>query len=136
LGTFGVDIPHTLELGDFVQGFSQVQQSLSNLGILTTNLSKHCSADEKTQIQRFDKIWKVVEDLVHNSQQNFVELDKSYVSLKGHFEDFTKVWCPSQISQVVESLNILRDNCVKESAFVKQNLSQIHQVLSRLQVDR
>ena len=36
---------------------------------------------------------------------------------------------------MVKSLNILGDNCVKESAFVKQNLSQIQHVMSLLQGD-
>jgi hypothetical protein len=91
---------------------------------VTTILSKHCSSSEETQLQRFEKIWKMLEDLVHDSQKNFGELDRVYCSLKGHFEQFANVWCPGQLTQLAESLNILRDNCVQESAFVQQNLNK------------
>ena len=121
-----------LDVEDINTRMLELSKGVADVAKMSTLLSEHCRSVELANVQKLERVHHFIEEFVKSTSENFGRLNENFKEITPiplQFKNFTE-WCHSNF---LEAFNKLREDCSKESAYVREGLEYCMKAVKDLQ---
>ena len=122
-----------LGIEDINTRMEELTKGVVDVAKMSTLLSEHCRSLELANVQKLERVHHFIEEFVKSTSENFGRLHENFkeiTPLPLQFKNFTE-WCHSNF---LEAFKKLREDCSKESAYVREGLEHCMKSVKELQI--